>query len=62
MKARIHGVTSQMNTFRYTYGIMLGELGPTAETRRQPELNSAAKVAVRCEMSASGVDEAVETL
>ena len=24
MKARIHGVTCQMNTFRYRYGLMLG--------------------------------------
>ena len=26
MKARIHGVTYQLNTFRYWYGLMLGEL------------------------------------
>ena len=26
MKIRIHGVSFHMNTFRYLYGIMLGEL------------------------------------
>ena len=30
MTARIHGVSSQMTTFRYFYGIMLGELLPSA--------------------------------
>ena len=45
MKVSIRGVSSQMNRFRYLYGIILGELTLTVETRQQLELNSAAHVA-----------------
>ena len=44
MKVRIHGVTSQMNIFRYL--AVRDHAGrTTAETSRQLELNSAAQVA-----------------
>ena len=53
MKVSIHGVTSQMNTFRYMHGVILGELLMKHADNVSRTLTT--QVDVCCGMSTSGV-------